>query len=85
MPRLTGWLLFTLGLCVLIYILAPHQLSITAYKLSLVTLGGVVGYWLSRATVKLRVGDCIGPTRMALILHRSICVAGFALALSLAA
>lgn len=48
-PRLVGWLLITLLLTVVVWLLAPQQLPVTAYKLSLVTLAGVIGYWLDRS------------------------------------
>jgi hypothetical protein len=86
-PRLSGWLVFTLALCAAIYLLAPQQLPITVYKLSLVTLGGVVGYWLSRAAVDLRVSDhaAWGPAAASLIIYRGLCVSAGMLSLSLGA
>lgn len=48
-PRLFGWQVATVLLGALIYFLAPQQLPVSLYKLSLVTMGGVVGYWLDRA------------------------------------
>ncbi len=48
-PRLWGWLLITILLTATIWFLAPQQLPVTAYKLSLVTLAGVVGYWMDRS------------------------------------
>lgn len=48
-PRLSGWLLITMLLMAAIWFVAPHQLPVTAYKLSLVTLAGVVGYWMDRS------------------------------------
>lgn len=48
-PRLIAWQVATLLLLLLIYLLAPQQLPVSFYKLSLVTMGGVIGYWLDRA------------------------------------
>lgn len=48
-PRLFGWLIATLLLLALISQLYPHQLPVSLYKLSLVTMAGVVGYWLDRS------------------------------------
>lgn len=48
-PRLWGWLLITILLTATIWALAPQQLPVTAYKLSLVTLAGVIGYWMDRS------------------------------------
>jgi len=48
-PRLTGWAIATLLLALLVWLIAPQQLPVSLYKLSLVTLAGVVGYWLDRS------------------------------------
>ena len=48
-PRLFGWLIATLLLLVAIAFLAPQQLPVSLYKLSLVSMAGVVGYWLDRS------------------------------------
>ena len=48
-PRLSGWALITLLLAALVWAIAPQQLPVTLYKLSLVTLAGVIGYWLDRS------------------------------------
>jgi hypothetical protein len=48
-PRLWGWALITLVLLVAVWVLAPQQLPLSLYKLSLVTLAAVVGYWLDRS------------------------------------
>lgn len=48
-PRLWGWLLITLALLLCVWAIAPQQLPVSLYKLSLVTLAAVVGYWLDRS------------------------------------
>lgn len=48
-PRLSGTLITTLVLLALVFQIAPQQLPVTLYKLSMVTLAGVVGYWLDYA------------------------------------
>lgn len=48
-PRLTSFAVITLILTAAIALLAPHLLSVTLYKLSLVTLAAVLGYWIDRA------------------------------------
>ena len=48
-PRLFGWLIATIVLVCIIGLLAPQQLPVSLYKLSLVTMAGVVGYWLDRS------------------------------------
>lgn len=49
LPRLSGWLFLTLALALLVALMAPQQLPVSLYKLSLVSLAGVVGYWLDRS------------------------------------
>lgn len=48
LPRLSGWLIATIVLLLLILALAPQQLPVSLYKLSLVGTAGVAGYWLDR-------------------------------------
>lgn len=48
-PRLWEWVLITVVLMAAVWALAPQQLSVSVYKLSLVTLAAVVGYWLDRS------------------------------------
>lgn len=48
-PRLTGWTLITLVLLFFVWLLAPQQVLVSLYKLSLVTLAAVIGYWLDRS------------------------------------
>lgn len=48
-PRLFGWLIATVILLGLIALMSPQQLPVSLYKLSLVTMAGVVGYWLDRS------------------------------------
>ena len=47
--RMAGWLYVSLVLAVAILLLAPYQLPVTLYKLSLITTGAWLGYWLDRA------------------------------------
>lgn len=49
LPRLSGWLFATMLLLIVIYLLAPQQLVVSLYKLSLISMGGVTGYWLDRS------------------------------------
>ena len=48
--RMDDWLMYSLVLTTLIAWLAPHQLLVTAYKLSLIALAAVCGYWIDRST-----------------------------------
>jgi len=47
-PRLSGWLIATVVLLAFIGLLAPQQLPVSLYKLSLISMAGVAGYWLDR-------------------------------------
>lgn len=49
LPRLYGWLIATILLLVTIGLLYPQQLPVSLYKLSLVSMAGVAGYWLDRS------------------------------------
>lgn len=46
--RMDDWLLYALILTAMIAWLAPQQLGVTAYKLSLIASGAFVGYWIDR-------------------------------------
>ncbi|MDO8180173.1 MAG: putative holin [Undibacterium sp.] len=48
-PRMTDWLIFALAMSVLIFALAPNQIPVSLYKINLIALAGVVGYWLDRS------------------------------------
>lgn len=48
LPRLHATLIVALLLTLVIALVAPHQLPVTLYKLSLITVAGVAGYWLDR-------------------------------------
>lgn len=48
-PRLFGWLIATFVLLLIVLLIAPHQLPVSLYKLSLISTAGVVGYWLDRS------------------------------------
>lgn len=49
LPRLSGWFLITVLLLACVWAIAPQQLPVSLYKLSLVSLAAVVGYWLDRS------------------------------------
>lgn len=48
-PRLTSFAIIAIMLTAMIAFIAPFQLGVTLYKLSLVTLAAVLGYWIDRA------------------------------------
>ncbi|EMF0962032.1 TPA: putative holin, partial [Pseudomonas aeruginosa] len=43
---MTSWTLVTLVLLIILAAIRPEQLQVVAYKLVLVTLGAVAGYWI---------------------------------------
>lgn len=48
-PRLFAWQVLAIALLAALALLSPQQLPVTLYKLCLITLAGVVGYWLDRS------------------------------------
>lgn len=60
-PRLSGWLIAALLLALLVWTMAPQQLPVSVYKLSLVTLAGVIGYWLDRSMFPYARPDAFLP------------------------
>ena len=47
--RMLDWIVISILLAIAIYVLAPHQLGVSLYKLSLVSLAAVVGYYIDRS------------------------------------
>lgn len=58
-PRLTGFAILSAVLLAVVYYLAPQQLGVTLHKFSIVTLGGVVGYWLHRHAFPFEVSGLL--------------------------
>ena len=48
LPRLTTFIVLSILLVAAIAFVSPAQLPVVAYKLALITLAGVVAYWLDR-------------------------------------
>jgi hypothetical protein len=46
--RMAGWLYVSLALVLAILLLAPYQLPVSLYKLSLITSAAWVAYWIDR-------------------------------------
>ena len=46
---MSDWLLYALALTALVWFMAPQQVPVSVYKLSLVSLAAVVGYWIDRS------------------------------------
>lgn len=49
LPRMLDWLLITLVLIAAIAVLKPELLAVSLYKISLITMAAVVGYWIDRS------------------------------------
>lgn len=49
LPRLYGWIIASIALLAFIGLFFPQQLPVSLYKLSLVSMAGVVGYWRDRS------------------------------------
>lgn len=47
--RMLDWVAIAVALTLAIAFLAPQQLGVTLYKLSLVSLAAAVGYWIDRS------------------------------------
>ena len=47
--RMTDWLLVALALALVVFLIAPQQLPVSIYKLSLVSMAAVAGYWIDRS------------------------------------
>lgn len=48
-PRMADWLVYAVLLAALVFWISPQQLPVSLYKLSLVSLAAVVGYWIDRS------------------------------------
>lgn len=49
LPRMLDWLAIALVLALAVWLLAPQQLPVSLYKLSLIALSAVAGYWIDRS------------------------------------
>lgn len=47
--RMADWLMCAVLLTLLVWLMAPQQLPVSVYKLSLVALAAVAGYWIDRS------------------------------------
>ena len=88
MPRMSDWLVIAIILAVVIYLVAPHQIPVTLYKLSLVSLAAVAGYWADRSTFPYARPDIFWGKDVlfaAAMIRRAIIIAAFVVAVSLGA
>ncbi|MBY0574688.1 MAG: putative holin [Undibacterium sp.] len=61
-PRMLDWSIIALALSAIIALFFPHQLPVSLYKLSLISLAGVVGYWLDRSLFPYARPDRFHPS-----------------------
>ncbi len=87
-PRMTVLTIITLCLLLALAAIRPEQLQVVLYKAGLVTLGGVVGYWLDRSLFlnDARPSQCISDVYVAAVwIRRALialaCVLGLTLGL----
>lgn len=86
--RMLDWLVVSILLAVGIWLLAPHQLGVTLYKLSLVSLAAVVGYRIDRSLFPYARPDELVLSEMersAAMLRRAVVVAACIVGVSLGA
>ena len=57
-PRMSDWFVYAVLLVGLIWWIAPQQLSVVAYKVTLLALAAVLAYMIDRSLFK-RTGDSI--------------------------
>lgn len=98
LPRMAGWLLLALLLCLAVWATAPQQLPVSLYKLSLVAMAAVAGYWIDRSLFPYARPDRLFPAAgatgepdaralmvAAAMLRRAVIVAASMLAMGLGA
>lgn len=95
--RLLGWALIALALSLAVAFIAPQQLPVSLYKINLVALAGVVGYWLDRGLFPYarpsawadlaRYGATLGNAQVfaACMLRRALVVAAAMIAVGMGA
>lgn len=47
--RMADWVIAAVLLTMLVWLIAPHQIPVSLYKISLVALAAVSGYWIDRS------------------------------------
>lgn len=87
--RLVDWWIIAAVLAAIIAVIAPHQLGVTAYKLSLVALAAIVGYHVDRSAFPGARPHLFAPeeaTQLAAAwIRRAIIIAAAMIAVSLGA
>lgn len=83
-PRMTDWFILAVVLIAIVYVVAPQNLPVVIYKLSLVSLAGLLGYRLDRSLFPYARPDHVPETVIGLaMLRRAIIVAAFMVAVSI--
>ncbi len=93
---MSDWLAAAVLLAVVIWLIAPQQLPVSLYKLSLVAMAAVVGYWIDRSLFPYARPDALlesleneDDTLLRLVgtcmLRRAVIVAAVVVAVSLGA
>lgn len=87
MPRLSVWIIIALALTLMVGVLAPHQLGVTLYKLSLVSLAAVLGYWIDRSVFPYARPHETAPKELSVKtqIRRAIVIAAVIIAIALGA
>ena len=87
--RMAEWLLISVLLLLAIASIAPQQLGVSLYKLSLITTAACVGYWIDRSLFPYARPDDVRLTdaneRAAAMLRRAIIVGAVVLGACLGA
>jgi hypothetical protein len=87
-PRLSGWLVASIVLLTLIGWASSAQIPVVIYKLSLVSLSAVLGYWLDRSLFPWARPDSFCPREeprccAAAMIRRSLIVAAVCLSVAM--
>jgi hypothetical protein len=88
LPRLADWIAIAIVLTLAIGIIAPQQLPVTLYKLSLVSLAAATGYWIDRSLFPYARPDDLSHDHQetaAAYIRRAIVVAACIIGVSLGA
>ncbi|MEY2875975.1 MAG: hypothetical protein RLZZ373_3346, partial [Pseudomonadota bacterium] len=72
-PRMISWLVLAILLSAATFTLAPQQLPVSVYKLSLVATAAVAGYWIDRALFPYARPDALLDIREGAD-HMTLCV-----------
>ena len=88
LPRMWGWMLATVAAAALVWWLAPAQAGVVAYKISLITLALLIGYWadsslFARADDRIEKGMRRDAVSAARVIARALVVLAVVLGVTL--